>query len=79
MPGAAALLAHLKSAGVGAVFHYVPLHSALAGEKFSRFEGVDRFTTAESEKLIRLPVWYGLSEQQVQTVIAAVTSFYGSL
>lgn len=75
----AALLAHLKSAGVGAVFHYVPLHSALAGEKFSRFEGVDRFTTAESEKLIRLPVWYGLSEQQVQTVIAAVTSFYGSL
>ena len=75
----AALLAHLKSEGVGAVFHYVPLHSALAGEKFSRFAGVDRFTTAESESLIRLPVWYGLSDQQIQTVIAAVKSFYGTL
>lgn len=75
----AALLTHLKTMGVGAVFHYVPLHSALAGEKFSRFEGVDRFTTIESERLIRLPVWYGLSDQQVQTVIVAVKSFYGVL
>lgn len=69
----------MKSKSIMAVFHYVPLHSALVGEKFSRFEGLDQFTTIESERLIRLPVWYGLNDSQVQTVIAAVKEFFDTL
>lgn len=75
----AGLLSYLKGKGIGAVFHYVPLHSALAGEKFSRFVGVDQFTTRESEKLIRLPVWYGLSDEDVKTVINAVKEYFDTL
>lgn len=71
-----ALLAHLKEAGVMAVFHYVPLHSAAAGHKFSRFHGQDNYTTTESERLIRLPLWYGISDVERQQVISAVQSFY---
>lgn len=71
------LLAHLKQRDILAVFHYVPLHSAVAGQKFSRFHGGDKFTTVESERLIRLPMYYGLTEQDIQKVVGAVKSFYG--
>lgn len=71
-----ALIAFLKERGIGAVFHYVPLHSAPAGKRFGRFDGVDEFTTKESERLVRLPMYYGLSEGDVQTVIDAVNAFY---
>ena len=71
-----ALLEHLKKADVMAVFHYVPLHSAAAGHRFSRFHGVDRYTTRESERLLRLPLWYGMPEQKIEQVIDAVKSFY---
>lgn len=71
-----ALLAHLKEHGVGAVFHYVPLHSAPAGRRFGRFHGEDRFTTAESERLLRLPMYYGLTDADVETVANAVKAFY---
>ena len=71
-----ALIAHLKANGVGAVFHYVPLHSATAGRRFGRFHGEDRYTTKESEKLLRLPMYYGLTDDQVLQVADAVTSFY---
>lgn len=54
------LIDRLKSNGISAVFHYVPLHSATAGVKFGRFHGEDIFTTKESERLLRLPMWYGL-------------------
>ena len=71
-----ALLAHLKQAGILAVFHYVPLHSAPAGQQFGRFHGEDRYTTQESEKLVRLPLWYGMGTEAIAQVIAAVQQFY---
>ena len=71
-----ALLAHLEKRGVNAVFHYVPLHSAPAGLRFGRFHGEDRFTTAESERLARLPMYYGLQESDIACVTDAVRDFY---
>ncbi|MCY1398313.1 dTDP-4-amino-4,6-dideoxygalactose transaminase [compost metagenome] len=67
-----AVLESLKKAGVGAVFHYIPLHSAPAGRNLGRFNGVDKFTTLESERLIRLPIWLGITEEEVDHVIEAV-------
>ncbi len=72
-----ALISYLKEHGVQAVFHYVPLHSAPAGLKFGRFNGEDVYTTSESDKLVRLPLYYGLAEEDRQTVIEAVNRFYG--
>lgn len=71
-----ALLTHMKQADILAVFHYVPLHSAPAGQQFSRFHGVDHYTTQESEKLLRLPLWYGMGVDAIAQVLAAVHSFY---
>ncbi len=71
-----ALIAFLKERGVGAVFHYVPLHSAEAGLRFGRFDGVDEYTTKESERLLRLPMYYGLTDAECDTVIQAVYDFY---
>jgi len=73
-----ALIAHLKENGVQSVFHYLPLHSSKAGRKYSRFHGHDRYTTAESERLLRLPLYYGLTEQDNETAVRAVRSFYES-
>ncbi len=70
------LIAHLKANGVGSAFHYIPLHSAPAGIKFGRFHGEDKYTTAESERLLRLPMYYGLTEEETDTVIKAVKAFY---
>ncbi len=70
------LIAFLKAHGVGAVFHYIPLHSAPAGARFGRFHGEDRYTTAESERLLRLPMYYGLTDDDVRTAAEAVTAFY---
>jgi dTDP-4-amino-4,6-dideoxygalactose transaminase len=72
----AALLAHLGQQGVHAVFHYVPLHSAPAGTKLGRFHGEDCYTTADSERLLRLPIWYGMSGQEQAQVVAGVKSFF---
>ncbi len=72
------LINHLKKQEISAVFHYVPLHSAPAGEMFGRFDGEDRYTTTESDRLVRLPMYYGLTEEDQQRVIAAVKSFYGA-
>lgn len=66
----------LKDKGVMAVFHYIPLHSAPAGMRFGRFEGVDKYTTKESERLVRLPLYYGLTEQDRKMVITAVLDFF---
>ena len=71
-----ALLAHLKNDEIMAVFHYIPLHSAPAGQKFGRFHGQDRFTTVESERLLRLPMYYGMEEADRQRVIETVQEFY---
>lgn len=74
-----ALISFLKERGILAVFHYVPLHSAPAGKKFGRFHGEDIYTTAESDRLVRLPLYYGLSEEDCNAVIAAVREFYESV
>ena len=71
------LISHLKEAGISAVFHYVPLHSAAAGRKYGRFHGEDRFTTKESERLLRLPMYYGLTLDDVSYVAEKVREFYG--
>ena len=71
-----ALIRHLKANDILAVFHYIPLHSAPAGKKFGRFDGADVYTTAESERLVRLPMYYGLTEADRSKVIAKVLEFY---
>lgn len=71
-----ALLAHLDADGIYAVFHYVPLHSASAGRRFSRFHGDDNFTTVESERLIRLPLFWNLDEDSQRHIVASVERFY---
>lgn len=71
-----ALIESLKQKGIAAVFHYIPLHSAPAGKRFGRFHGEDRYTTRESERLLRLPLYYGMKETDIHTVAAAVFEFY---
>ena len=73
-----ALISFLKSRDILAVFHYVPLHSAPAGLKYGRFDGEDVYTTAESDKLVRLPLYYKLTAEDQAKVIAAVREFYGA-
>lgn len=70
------LIAYLKAHGVWAVFHYIPLHSSPAGQKFGRFHGEDRCTTRESERLLRLPLYFGLTEKDCQYVIDQVRRFF---
>lgn len=69
-----AFINFMKSRDVQTVFHYVPLHSAPAGIKFGRFAGEDVYTTAESERLVRLPMYYGLSDEDLSIVVQAVIS-----
>lgn len=71
-----ALISHLKGNGVQAVFHYVPLHSAAAGTKFGRFHGKDRFTTDTFNRLLRLPMYYGLTDSDVEYVCLKIREFY---
>ena len=71
-----ALLEHLKQNDILAVFHYVPLHSAPAGLKFGRFDGVDVFTTGESERLIRLPMYYAMSDEEMVKILDAIKGFF---
>ena len=71
-----AFIQHLKDSGVLAVFHYIPLHSAPAGLRYGRFSGEDVYTTKESDRLVRLPLYYGLTAQDRQQVIQAVKAFF---
>ena len=68
----------LDESGILAVFHYVPLHSAPAGLKFGRFHGEDRYTTVESDRLLRLPMFYQLTEEQTDYIVDKVKEFYGA-
>lgn len=70
------LINYLKEEGIYAVFHYVPLHSSEAGLKYGRFHGDDEFTTKESERLVRLPMYYGLEAEKTKYVIDTIFSFY---
>ena len=70
------LISFLKENDILAVFHYVPLHSAPAGHKFGEFVGEDKYTTKESDRLLRLPMYYGLKDDEIERVIDAVNKFY---
>ncbi len=71
-----ALIQWLKERGIQAVFHYIPLHSAPEGRKVTRFHGEDRYTTKESERLLRLPLFHQLTQTQCAEVINAIHEFY---
>ncbi len=71
-----ALISYLKEQGIQAVFHYIPLHTAPAGQRYGVFAGEDRYTTRESERLVRLPLYYNLSLEQADYVIDKVNAFY---
>lgn len=71
------LIAYLLEHGIKAVFHYVPLHSSQAGRKYGRFDGEDVYTTRESERLLRLPIYYGLLPEQADFIIQTVKAYYG--
>ena len=74
----ARLIAFMKENDILTVFHYVPLHSAPAGLKFGRFHGEDIYTTKESERLLRLPMFYQLTREQVELIAGKVKEFYGA-
>lgn len=71
-----AFINYMKEKEILCVFHYVPLHSAPAGLKFGRFHGQDAYTTRESERLVRLPMYYGLSHEEQTYVCKSVKEFY---
>lgn len=71
-----ALIDFLQENGIWSVFHYVPLHSAPAGIKFGCFHGEDKYTTKESERLFRLPMFYTLKEEEVDYIVSKVKEFY---
>lgn len=71
-----AFISFMKEKEILSVFHYVPLHTAKAGRKFGRFHGEDVYTTKESERLVRLPLYYGLTEEQNMYIIEQVKAFY---
>jgi len=72
------LIEHMKDKQILTVFHYIPLHSSPAGKRLGRFYGEDKYTTVESERLLRLPMYYGLTENDVDYVVEAIWDFYKS-
>ena len=70
------LIADLKTKGINAVFHYIPLHSAPAGLKYGTFFGKDQFTTIESERLLRLPMYYGIGDENIGYIVESIKRFY---
>ena len=72
------LILYLKENEICSVFHYVPLHSSNAGQKFSIFSGDDIYTTKESERILRLPLHYNISDAYIEKVISAIKGFYSA-
>lgn len=70
------LIRFLRENEIESVFHYIPLHNSPAGRKFGRFNGEDKFTTKESERLLRLPMYYNLKENDIEYVVSKVKEFY---
>lgn len=70
------LIRYMQAQGIRLVFHYVPLHTAPAGLRYGEFVGTDRYTTRESERLVRLPFYYGMREIDVERVISGILAFY---
>jgi len=70
------LIEYLKQKGIMAVFHYVPLHSSPAGQKYGEFIGEDKWTTKESGRLLRLPMYYDIKTEQKDRIIQSIKSFF---
>ncbi|CDM68259.1 Lipopolysaccharide biosynthesis protein RffA [Clostridium bornimense] len=70
------LINYLKINGVLTVFHYIPLHSSKIGKKYGRFYGEDNYTTKESERILRLPMYYGLKEKEIIYITSKITEFF---
>ncbi len=70
------LMKFLRQQDIDAIFHYIPLHSSIAGKKFSIFWGDDVFTSKESERLIRLPLYYGLTEHDINYIVKVIFDFF---
>lgn len=70
------LIDYLRGCNIQAIFHYIPLHSSVAGMKYGQFVGDDRYTTLESERLVRLPMYYGLAEKDIFHICENIKSFY---
>lgn len=71
-------ISHMKNKDIECVFHYIPLHSAPAGRKFGRFHGKEQYTTPESERLVRLPIYYHIEHQEAETVIHETLRYFNS-
>lgn len=74
----AALIKLLKSRDIHSVFHYIPLHSSVAGKKYGEFCGEDVYTTKESERILRLPLYYKMTKDEMKTVVQGVRDFYAA-
>ena len=68
------VMSALKENQIMAVFHYIPLHSSPAGLALGRFCGEDRYTTSESERLLRMPLWFGIEERIIEKIVRVVAS-----
>ena len=71
-------ISHMKNKDIQCVFHYIPLHSAPAGIKYGRFHGKEQYTTPESERLVRLPIYYHIEHQEAETVIHETLRYFNS-
>lgn len=70
---------YMRDNDILCVFHYVPLHSAPAGLKYGRFQGGDKYTTAESERLVRLPLYYNIDNKDLDRVIEKALTFFDTI
>ncbi|WP_428379063.1 dTDP-4-amino-4,6-dideoxygalactose transaminase [Olsenella sp. Marseille-QA0557] len=70
------LITYLKDRQISSAFHYIPLHSSPAGKRYGRFFGDDIYTTSESNRLLRLPMYFGIKEADILEVVSAIYSFY---
>ena len=70
------LIHYLRGKNIYSVFHYVPLHTSPAGKKFGVFCGEDKYTTKESERLLRLPLYYGLKDDEVKYIVKSISDYF---
>lgn len=70
------LISYLKKSGIWSVFHYLPLHTSIAGQRYGCFVGEDKYTTRESERLLRLPMFYNLSKEHIEFICNKIRRFY---
>lgn len=70
------LINYLKENNIASVFHYIPLHTSPAGIRYGRFYGEDKYTTKESERLLRLPMYYGLKNEEIENICNKIKEFY---